>query len=148
MTFFNSRTRGAVAALALAMAFVLSGGAKAQTNGPQIKDDWFDYEIRWDEGAPSDYAKWYILVADRGALAVCGAAFHSGQPSANRKIMKASAVFLGDEVLLEDLRFFTKVNRRRSLVGANSTCVATGRNIADFTSREAGIKGVGPMRRY
>lgn len=131
---------------AFATATSLATSAKAQS--ATVTNDWFDYSIRWTRGAPTYSAKWYVLVSG-GILQVCGAGAHSGGVrSDNMAILSRLGFFVGDELVMTDMSFFSQVKRRRDLSGANAKCVSTGKRASDYTSTSVSLQSVDPNKTY
>lgn len=148
MTSISYPVRGSLAVLAVAFTATVAT-AQSVVEQRKVDGDWFDFQIRWDESAPSYDSKWMLFNTGDGTILVCGAGAHrGGKHRANGKIMKNLGLFMGDDLLMADMSFFTQVKRSRDIVGARADCVSTGKNIRSYTSREVGLKDIGPMRRY
>lgn len=134
---------------AIAAALISSSATAQSITAPTPVDgDWFDYQIRWTEGAPSYSAKWMLFV-NRGQLVVCGSGAHrGGQTASNNKILEDLALFVGDKPVVQDLTFFETVKTRKSIVGSNAACIATGQKASDFPSKEVSLRATRPLRKY
>ncbi len=134
-------------AMATAGLFATQATAQSAPSVP-VKNDWFDYQIRWTEGAPSYSAKWMVLTRN-GMIVLCGSGYHQGgKRSSNRKILKDLALFVGDNMVAKNVDFFTSVEQRKGLVGSKATCRSTGQKASKYRSRSASLRPTRPHRKY
>lgn len=111
--------------VAVAVAAVTAGNGFSQTATEQltVDKDWFEFEVRWTEGAPSYYAKWRISGNSQKAL-LCGLGVFKGNRSQTRAVLKSLGFYADDELILTDMSFFGVAKSRKDLVGGEANCVA------------------------
>lgn len=150
MTSFPSMAGCLAAALvATGLAMALPAGAQTVSEQRKAADDWFDYEIRWTEGAPSYTAKWMVFTDSAGKMVVCGVGAHSGGKRLNnRKILKDLGLHLGEDLIDVDMSFFAEVKGSKTLVGTSANCVPTNKKLTDYRARSVSLRATRPHRRY